>query len=183
MTATELRHRLALIWEGAQTQIRPNVERLCHELRRETQVVSAKVEAACRERDIAREESGRSTAEAADLRIELQRTLQLLHNSEMECRRLKHLARFGWDKKTTEVSPSMFDHVDDEAADEAAVQFFLEKIGKGEPLPMPVLSKETNGRCRVVDGRARIVAAKRWGATTISAYVVTLSSPEVFLAP
>lgn len=66
---------------------------------------------------------------------------------------------------------------DDESLNEAAVQYFVDRIRKGLRMPMPVINKDDDGYV-VVDGRNRLEAAKRCGADSVAAYVLEESDPE-----
>ena len=68
-----------------------------------------------------------------------------------------------------------FDH--DEPLNEAVVKMLCSEIRKGKKLPMPVLMRTGKGYA-VVDGRSRIKAAERSGATKIAAYVIAELCPR-----
>ena len=68
--------------------------------------------------------------------------------------------------------------IDDDPLNEAVINLLCEEIRKGNALPAPVLMKAPDGRYVVVDGRNRIAAAERCGATEISAYILDEVSPE-----
>jgi len=59
-----------------------------------------------------------------------------------------------------------------EPINEPAVQYFLRLIDEGKPIPEPVLAETEDGQMVVVDGRSRLVAARRRGSTTFSAYII-----------
>lgn len=61
---------------------------------------------------------------------------------------------------------------DDDVPNEALVQILVDEIRKGRSLPAPVLMLASDGLYDIVDGRNRIEAARRCGATEVSAYVI-----------
>jgi transcriptional regulator with XRE-family HTH domain len=75
---------------------------------------------------------------------------------------------------------SKFFFGDDETPSALAVDYWTEQARKGKPIPKPVVMEQENGRFRVVDGRARIEAAKRLGEQSIPAHVVERLSEESF---
>jgi ParB-like chromosome segregation protein Spo0J len=61
---------------------------------------------------------------------------------------------------------------DDEPPDERLVQLMVEQIRKGKPVQRLVFMQRKDGGLMVVDGHARLEAARQWGVTTIEAYVI-----------
>jgi ParB-like chromosome segregation protein Spo0J len=67
---------------------------------------------------------------------------------------------------------------DDEPLNEPLIATLMESMKTGHELPAPVLMQVGDGTYLVVDGRNRIKAAERLGATEFPAYVVEQCEPE-----
>src|SRR3954451_2189907 len=102
MTSTELRQRLAegtrgVTGETPKNETRRKVEKLFHELRRENQTLSTRLEEASHERDVARQEAQREKARVVDLQTQLESTRRQLDNLqtklEITRRQLDNLQR------------------------------------------------------------------------------------------
>jgi hypothetical protein len=68
-----------------------------------------------------------------------------------------------------------FDH--DELLNEALVSTFCDEIQRGTPLPAPILMRSGKSYA-IVDGRHRIRAAQRSGATRLEAHVIEVLCPQ-----
>ena len=79
--------------------------------------------------------------------------------------------------RPVDISRVMFD---DEPLNEPLIAALMGSMKAGLDLPAPVVMELADGQYAIVDGRDRIEAAKRCGATEFLAYVIEQCGPELF---